>query len=278
MTRRLAGLAVVVALLAGCSDGEPAPAPTPTASDTRTPTERVRAAPAAARAAGGATYAYELAGKPPAGPVDSIRGGGRIDFTTDTAETRGDFGLVSGGKAFDVVTRGTTFWLAVPPRLRTGFVRTPWVSTTIRASRLGMNTLNHPGTAIDVLAAATDVTEIGRTDLDDIRTTHYRARVAAAAFVAGLPPELRQQTDQALKAGRVSALAIEVWLDDEGRPRRIRSRPVQPADPKNVEIQSGLDITTYGAVEPIQVPAPVETTALPRIESLLAAVGIGAPR
>lgn len=265
-------VALSCALLAACSSGGGDAAPSPSGTTAPTagpvePTQAVRASAGAARAAAGATYTYVLAGQAPKGPVDRISGVGRIDLATDTAATRGDFGLASRGQQFDVVTRGSQYWLMVPPRHRTGYVKTPWVSTTLRVARLGMSTLGHPGTYVDALRAAADMTVAGTETVRGVATTHYKGRLDVARFIEGLPPEMRDATRAAFRG--VTDVHLEVWLDPAGRPWRVRTR----ATAGGTAIESAFDVTKYGEVAAVVVPDRV--TALPRIEAVFAAVGIG---
>ena len=276
--RRAAAL-VAVALLAGCtSDGEPKPSDAPTTAAPSTsapadPTSLVRASADAARAAVGAKYTFVLAGRQaPNTPVDRVSGVGRIDFATDTAATRGDFGLASAGRQFDVVTRGSQYWLTVPPRQRGGFVKTPWVSTTVTVARLGMSTLGHPGTYVDVLRAADGMAEVGRETVREVPTRHFRGRLVVARMLDTLPPEMREATRTAF-AG-ITDVHLEVWLDDAGRPWRVRSR--LPTAKGRPEVESAFDITQYGAVEPVAAPDLV--TPLPHMDAVLTAVGLGPRR
>lgn len=277
--RRLAAAVALAAAAACTSGGDARPSASPPATTTSpaptpaTPTDAVRASADTARAAAGATYTYVLAGRAaPNAPVDRISGVGRVDFRTDTAATRGDFGLASRGRQYDVVTRGTMYWLTVPPRNRTGYVKTPWVSTTLTSARLGMSTLGHPVTYLDALRAADAMTDEGSETVRGVATRHYAGSLDVAAFVAGLPPEMRDGTRAAF-AG-VPTAHLEVWLDDAGRPWRVRTR--LPKATGRPEVESAFDVTLYGAVDPIAIPDRV--TPLPRIEAVLSAAGVGAQR
>jgi hypothetical protein len=274
---RLVAVAAAAALLAGCSNGaDPSPAaPSPTPSVTATagvvagdPTSLVRASADAARREAGAAYTFLLAGRSaPNAPVDRISGVGRIDLVTDTAATRGDFGLASEGRQYDVVTRGTLYWLSVPPRYRTGYVKTPWVSTTLTSARLGMSTLGHPGTYLDLLRGASAMSLAGTEDVRGVTARHYTGRILASDFLGALPAGLRDGTRAAF-AG-VAEVHLEVWLDPQGRPWRVRSR----ATVGRTEVESAFDVTRYGPVATVTVPDQV--TPLPRVETALQAAGVG---
>jgi hypothetical protein len=272
-----AALAAALALTGCTSDGSGTPSPSAAAPTTvpatelpADPTALVRRSPDAARAAGGATYTFVLAGRQtPTSPVDRISGVGRVDFATDTAATRGDFGLASSGRQYDVVTRGPLYWLSVPPRERTGYVSTPWVSTTATVARLGMSTLGHPTTYLDVLRAADSMTFAGTETVRDVATRHYTGRMLVPAMVETLPRPLRAQTLAVFRG--IPEVHLEVWLDDAGRPWRLRTR--LPTAKGRPEVESAFDVTKYGPVVPVDVPDRV--TPLPHMDAVLRAAGVG---
>ena len=65
--------------------------------------------------------------------------------------------------------------------------------------------------------AAKDLTLVGREDVDGVATTHLRGSAQPREAVeAGLG------TQAQLAIARLPDLPVEVWVDDEGRPARIR--------------------------------------------------------
>ena len=76
---------------------------------------------------------------------------------------------------------------------------------------------DEPAGLFDVVAAAKDVTVVGSEDVDGIATTHLRGSASAREAVdAGLG------TQAQLSIAQLPDLPVEVWVDGEGRPARIR--------------------------------------------------------
>ena len=76
---------------------------------------------------------------------------------------------------------------------------------------------DEPAGLFDVVAAAHDVTVVGPAEVDGVATTHLRGTADPRAAVdAGLG------TQAQLSIARLAELPVEVWVDGEGRPARIR--------------------------------------------------------
>ena len=76
---------------------------------------------------------------------------------------------------------------------------------------------DEPAGLFDVVAAAKDLTLVGREDVDGVATSHLRGSAQPREAVeAGLG------TQAQLAIARLPDLPVEVWVDDEGRPARIR--------------------------------------------------------
>jgi hypothetical protein len=74
-----------------------------------------------------------------------------------------------------------------------------------------------PAGLLGAVAAATDVVVVAQEDVDGVRTTHLTGTVEPQAAVdAGLG------TQAQLSIADLPSLPVEVWVDDEGRPARIR--------------------------------------------------------
>lgn len=103
------------------------------------------------------------------------------------------------------------------------------------------------GLFIVVVAAATDVTVEGRDDVDGRPTTHLRGSAQPRAAVeAGLG------TQAQLSIAWLDDLPVEVWVDDEGRPARIRCAVEVPS----LQGRTRTMVTTYdyrGWGEPVDL-------------------------
>lgn len=92
-----------------------------------------------------------------------------------------------------------------------------------------------PAGLFDVVAAA-EVTVQAREDLDGVHTTRLRGSAQPKAAVSGLG------TQAHLSIATLPALPVEVWVDDSGRPARIRYTVTLPS------LQQGRSrtlVTTY---------------------------------
>lgn len=95
---------------------------------------------------------------------------------------------------------------------------------------------DEPAGLFDVVAAASDVTVVGRVDVDGVATTHLRGSAQPRAAVdAGLG------TQAQLSIARLADLPVEVWVDDEGRPARIRYTVELPS----LQGRTRTMVTTY---------------------------------
>lgn len=105
-----------------------------------------------------------------------------------------------------------------------------------------------PAGLFEVVAAASDVTVMGSEALDGVATTHLRGTAQPRAAVeAGLG------TQAQLAIAQLPDLPVEVWVDGQGRPARIRYTVTLPS------LQEGRTrslVTTYdyrGWGEPVDV-------------------------
>lgn len=95
---------------------------------------------------------------------------------------------------------------------------------------------DEPAGLFDVVAAASDVTVVGRVDVDGVPTTHLRGSAQPRAAVeAGLG------TQAQLSIAQLDELPVEVWVDDQGRPARIRYTVELPS----LQGRTRTMVTTY---------------------------------
>lgn len=121
-----------------------------------------------------------------------------------------------------------------------------------------------------------NVTRLGTSTLDGIRTTHYRVSVPVSALTrgdAGRAQELRRQVGK-------SSLPLELWLDGQGRLRqesvRLALHPLKQRTPghENAQVTSTtvLRFADYGTDVHVTAP-PARDTA--DVTDRLAASGTG---
>jgi hypothetical protein len=72
-----------------------------------------------------------------------------------------------------------------------------------------------------VLRSSADVRVLGSEEVRGIRTTHYRGEVDPEKLLAELPLERRPGSASSEDWRKLAPVPIEVWVDEEGRVRRI---------------------------------------------------------
>lgn len=214
---------------------------------------------------------------------------GAQDFTT-TAEGVVDFeaqrgaltmdmpeGLGFGGEGLSFVYDGTVLYV----RSAEAFpgVETEWISfdlaqlaedvTGTDIQQFAQAGSNDPANALALLrGAAESVDEVGTEEVRGERTTHYRATVdlRRATEQAGAVRD-PQQFEAFLDQFGTETIPVEVWLDGEGRTRRMRiDQPVPDTPGMSMGPGAGVVVTIelydFGVDEPIEVPPPEAVTDL----------------
>ena len=116
---------------------------------------------------------------------------------------------------------------ALPPQLSAK----PWVRLDLEAlaNREGFNLgsldqlrNSDPTKTLEYLRGASeDVTEVGDEKVRGADTTHYKATVDLRK-AAEAQPEAKEAIEQAIEQLGTSIVPMDVWIDDEGRLRRMR--------------------------------------------------------
>ncbi|CAN5603386.1 hypothetical protein BH24ACT13_BH24ACT13_10820 [soil metagenome] len=289
-------LALALGVLAGCSsqdgggqNGGAAPTgraasstvPTP-AAETDTGSDALAKAYDDTAAAGTARTELSIGG---AGtPGEAISGQGSVDFADGSAlitlavpgagqlETRQVDGVVYTRLPEQLAGRlpGEFGWVRINPQEAAGGQL---------GGGLPGQAGSNPTQALAYLRTVSgDVTEIGREDVRGTATTRYRAtadlREAARANGAD-----DAQIDQLVQTLGQDTLPIEVWIDEDGRVRRIRQDVPVPAGTAAGDQPSTTSLTQeffdFGAQVDVQAPAEGETIDLSELSSLLPRPGSG---
>ena len=217
----LAGVLVAALVLGACSSGGGGETPGP-ASSGASPAERVRAAPGVTRAAG--TAAVSLA-------VDGGDGELRIDGVVDLEVDRARFSVDLGalGSDVDVILDGARILARVPSRFRP--VLGEWTEAPLArgAALAGLDDEAaralegiEPLRVLDLPRGADEVEEEGPEDVAGEPTTRYSAILDLDAATRAVPGEDAAAVARTAEALGTPRLPAEVWLDAEGRLRRLR--------------------------------------------------------
>lgn len=128
---------------------------------------------------------------------------------------------------------------------------------------------NDPSNALALLkGTADDVEEVGTEEVRGEQTTRYRATVdlRKASEEAGAVRD-RRQFEAFLDQFPSETVPVEVWLDDEGRTRRMRIEQPLPdtpgaSIPEGAGVVVTMELYDFGVEEAIEVPPAGEVTDL----------------
>lgn len=136
-----------------------------------------------------------------------------------------------------------------------------------------------PIVLLDLLrgALAGSVERVGTEKVGGTSTTHYRVNLDREKAFRDLPDDERRTLDRAFGAMGAPGPVYpsEVWLDDEGRPRRMIVRITQRVDRVTAfELAIGLELFDYGTRRSVTVPGSDETARVQGLGELLRNLGI----
>lgn len=128
---------------------------------------------------------------------------------------------------------------------------------------------NDPSNSLALLKGASDsVEEVGTEDVRGEETTHYRATVdlRKATEQAGAVRDQRQ-FEAFLDQFPSETIPVEIWLDEEGRTRRMRiDQPIPETPGMSVPPDAGVIMTIelydFGVDEAIEIPPSDQVTDL----------------
>lgn len=257
-----------LALLAGCAGTGPTPG--------RPPVEIVREAVIATAAAGPsqAVVAGRTAVMGQAIPLD---GSGVVDVTHQAADLT--LRVPSLGPV-RVVFTGGTLNAQLPPAAAGAIGAVSggksWVSVDVNRlaqsgygaplGALGVGTTENPAQQLGYLKAISDTTrEVGPERIEGVDTTHYAGAVDLDQVPGADDPSTRPAIDR-LKAQLGSPLLpVDVWVDGDGRLRRVGQTvtvPTRPGEPAGAPASTTTTITfsDVGSAPAVVAPPPDQVT------------------
>jgi hypothetical protein len=258
----------LVAVLAGCAGTGPTPG--------RPPAEIVREA-VVATAAAGPSHAAVTGQTAVAGQVIPLNGTGVVDPLHQAADLT--LQVPSLG-AVRVVFSGGTLDAQLPPAAA-GVIGAisggkSWVSVDLNRlaqsgygaplGALGVGTTDNPAQQLGYLRAISDTTRlVGPEQIDGVATTHYAGAVDLDKVPAAADPSTRPAIDRLKAQLGSSLLPVDVWIDGDGKLRRVAQTvnvPATPNAPAGVPTSSTTTITfsDVGSA-PAVVPPPADQVA-----------------
>jgi hypothetical protein len=209
----------------------------------------------------------------------TLHGAGFVDPKGRRA--RLTFQLPKGQGAMETVYVGQTIYMQFPPALRS---QVPggksWVKIDLRQfgqkqgidiGALQSTSGNDPSAQLEQLRGAGDVKKAGTEQVRGTPTTHYTAtldlRRAADRAPAAQRDAARRSIDRIIKLTGQSTLPTEVWLDAQGRARRMKvSQSI-----RGQSFTYTMDLYDFGTREALKAPPASETADLTQLAAKRAA-------
>jgi hypothetical protein len=213
---------VLPALLAGCG------------SSPTTPLAVVQAA--AAETAGADTARVTMTMEPDGLLTgdSAIKAEGAMDFAANRGRISMDLGTISGGLIpgeVEYLFDGTAVYFRLPTALTGALPASkPWLRLDFDdvGDELGFDLegieqfrSNDPTAMLHYLRGSGEVTEVGNEEIRGVVTTRYQATLDLTKARDQVPEGARGAYDQARAQLGVDTLPAEIWVDDEGRMRKL---------------------------------------------------------
>lgn len=178
---------------------------------------------------------------------------------------------IPGAGRMEVVTDGLTMYMKLPEAMSQGNLPDgkTWVKIDMqKALKSGGVDLapfmnggsSDPSAQLQQLKAMGDIEQAGTEDVGGVQTTHYKGvvdlRKAADRLPADQRDAARRSADKlAQLAGGTSTIPTQLWIDDQGRIRRLKQTiPTAAGD-----VTTTVEYSDFGRTEAIDIPAGDET-------------------
>jgi endonuclease YncB( thermonuclease family) len=192
----------------------------------QSPVEALTLASAKTTQAKTAKLAFTVATSGTGAQAGTVNGEGVADFDAHKVQMT----MNAGSERVEMVMDGTTIYLQVPgQQLEPG---KSWLKLDLKAmgtaagkdlANLASGAGNDPTQALALLqGASTDVREVGTERVRGTETTHYKATIDLRKAAEQQGPEARKQLDRLLQQAEVQSLPADVWVDDQGRLRKMQ--------------------------------------------------------
>jgi hypothetical protein len=195
------------------------------------------------------------------------------EMTMDLSHIPGISALPGGAGAVQMIIRFPTIYMDMPflagklPEGKTWMkldVTKAAQAAGIDVSQLSSLNQTDPTQFLDYLRASSgDVQTMGSETLDGVPTTHYHATLQLSHILDRLSSSQQAAAKTALeKLGETGAIPMDVWVDTQGRVRRLQmsigagapAGTAGAAGGVNVGGTITMDFTSYGPVPPIVAP------------------------
>lgn len=233
--------------------------------------EIVRQAPEKTAAAGSARVGISITFSSGSGGQGVVSGDGLVDLVNNRGAVTLDLGglggtLISG--PVDTVLAREGLFVKLPPSLLSG--SKPWVkidlSTVAGAAGVNLGSVGQlqsvdPSQVLQFLKGAADsMKKVGDEQVRDTETTHYRGNLDLNKAAADAPPEAQEAIRQAISGLGTSSIPANVWIDDQGRMRRLRLQTAGESGGPAGTLE--FELYEFGVPADVQVPPADQVTDL----------------
>ena len=226
--------------------------------DARSPEERFAAVPAAV-AKEPFSFEMTMGGTIP-GALDDfeITMTGAADPATGRTKAEMDMSaIIPAGMGIpskiSMVSEGAVAYVLMPPAAGAApqWTKVDATQLTQGAAGGGLPSSTNPLDSFDQLrSVGSEIEEVGEEEVRGTKTTHYRATIDMQKVVDAMPPGQRPATVGPLAA--MGAVPVDVWLDDDDRPRRQRMRIPLPGGAGEMTIT--IEAFDFGKPVDIELP------------------------
>ena len=161
-----------------------------------------------------------------------------------------------------------TIYLEVPEARRAAAGGKQWVALDAAQFRSTSVGRASPLSFLDQLATVgNDVQTVGHNTVDGVATTHYKANLDVGKALKDIPA-LSGMASQLPAPGVVP---IDVWVDHDGRARRLR----ETFSVQSVSIIGEMNVTDYDNAPRIDLPAAADARRAADINEAIGIIGFG---
>ena len=157
---------------------------------------------------------------------------------------------------------GTAVYIEVPEAERANADGKRWMKLDLAAAGApaGMDFSKQfedvdPAKQVKTLLATDGVKVVGEETVNGARTVHYTVTAPVATYLGQVDAEMRPQVEEQLAKQGVKEVTVDLWVDEEYRPRRTHMVMGTMSD-------MTIDYTDYGKPVTIDTPPPAETADL----------------
>ncbi|HYI44396.1 MAG TPA: hypothetical protein VE174_02890 [Actinomycetota bacterium] len=122
---------------------------------------------------------------------------------------------------------------------------------------------NNPMQQLDYLQGSKNIEEVGTEEVRGTETTHYKGVIDFDELQKTLPTEVGGSIDKIQELSGIDQAPIEVWLDGDGLPRRVKydfayDMPAGSGPMSDAKMSITMEFFDYGTDVTVDVPAAEE--------------------